>query len=148
MGRLNESRMSATITDEFAATASVSMGLSLHARHGTGVHIGLDSDVTVREPGRPAQRGRIVIVPPDALHTAVCPGPCLSLLYDPELVPELKLSARERRGAFLLDGNPAAKLSAAVTAHRAALTSPEVLRGLSREAQRWLAKDAPRRHPD
>lgn len=150
MQRLNESRMSAVITDVFATSASVSMNLGPHLRHGTGLIIGLDSDVTVAAAGSRPVAGRAIVVPPNLLHTAVCAGPCISLLYDPETASEMAGFAHlsGSGSAFPLSGRGETLVRAAVTAHVSCITSPEVLSGLTCEAHRWLGKDAPRRSPD
>ena len=148
MERLNESRIGAVITDAFAVRASTTTASTPHAQHGGGLLVGLDGDVTVTEPGRASVSGRVVVVPPHQEHAVLSPGPTLGLLYDPELAPHVAGYSRLRGGAFPLEGRLADRLGAALTAHRASLSRPDVLAGLARECSDWLAREAPRREPD
>lgn len=148
MRRLNEAMIGAVVSDAFAVRASLSTTSTLHAQHGTALLLGLDSDVTVTEPGRACVRGRVVLVPPHVPHAVSCPGPTLGFLYDPERAPHLTGHARARGAAFPLDGHLLARFGAALSAHRASLASPEILSGLAREYEAWLAKGAPHHEPD
>jgi AraC-like DNA-binding protein len=147
--RIREQTQGAVLADAFAASATVSVATSVHARHATMVLIGLDADVTVTGARGAAARGRVVIVPPDIVHTAVCPGPNVGLLYDPELAPAIATRALDGRGrTFALGGREAAWLLAAVTSQRAALGCPDVLAGMAHEAAARIAGPAPTREPD
>lgn len=148
MEGLNESRIGAVITEAFAVSVTASTPPALHARHGVRVLVGLDSDVTVAEPGGAQARGRVVMVPPDISHTSACSGPSLELMYDPELLPEAAGYARLRGGVFPLEGRLASHFEEAVDAHRAILSRPDVLDGISRESAARLSKESPRRGPD
>jgi AraC-like DNA-binding protein len=148
MERLNESRIGAVLTDAFAARASTSTAATLHAQHGVGLVVGLDSDVTVTGPDGEGLRGRALIIPPHLPHTVACSGPTLGLLYDPEAMPHVAGYSRERGGAFPLEGRMSTRLAEALAAHRASLSHPAVLEGLTREAAGWLAKESPRRTLD
>lgn len=148
MERLNESRIGAVITDVFAVRAATSTASTLHAPHGVGILVGLDNDVSVIEPGRPHVRGRVVVVPPHLRHAAACPGPTIGLLYDPETAPHVAGYSRLRGGAFALEGRLAARVCAAMAAHRASLSQPEVLDGLGRELATWFANASSRRDRD
>ncbi|QRN95953.1 helix-turn-helix transcriptional regulator [Archangium violaceum] len=148
MDRLNESRIGAVLTDTFAVRASVGTASSLHAQHGVGLLVGLDSDVTVTETDGARVSGRVVVVPPHLPHAASCPGPTLGFLYDPERASHVAVYSRLRGGAFPLEGRLASRFGAAVAAHRASLSRPESLDGLAREYAAWLAKESPRREPD
>jgi AraC-like DNA-binding protein len=147
-GRLNESRTFGVIEDAFAVRFSLETRSSLHAQHGAGIFVGLESDVTVTEPGRASACGRVVAVPPDVPHEAVSPGPTVGLLYDPEALPHIAGYSRQRGGAFPIEGRVAARLLEAVTAHRASLTRGDVLGGLAHESSTWLAQGTPYRAPD
>lgn len=142
MERLNGSRIGGVVTEAFAVRASTSLLSTLHSQHGTILLVGLDSDVTVTEPGRPAVRGRMVVVPPDVPHAASCEGPTLALLHDPEIAAGAAAHARQRGGAFALDGRLAASVGGAVAAHSASLCRPDVLCGLAGESAALLARVA------
>jgi AraC-like DNA-binding protein len=146
--RLNESRTFGVIEDTFAVRFSLRTRSSLHAQHGAGIFVGLETDVIVTEPGRAPVRGRVVAVPPDVPHAAWSPGPTVGLLYDPEGLPHIAELARLRGGAFPVQGREAARLLEAVTAHRASLTRGEVLGGLAHESSTWLARGLPCPAPD
>ncbi|MDY7225655.1 AraC family transcriptional regulator [Hyalangium rubrum] len=148
MERLNESRIGAVLKEAYAVRAATSMVSTPHAQHGVGLLVGLDSDVTVVEPGRAPVRGRVLVVPPQLWHSASCPGPSLGFLYDPQAAPRLADYSRAPGGAFPLEGRLAARLGAAMASHRASLSHPEVLDGLSREAEGWLGKDSSHRELD
>ncbi|WP_437278629.1 helix-turn-helix domain-containing protein [Sorangium sp. So ce375] len=148
MGRLNESRIGAVIADAFAVRASTATRSSLHAEHGAAILVGLEGEVTVTEPGGGVVRGRAVVVPPDVWHAAVSPGPTLGFLYDPEEMPHVAGHARVLGGPSPLEGRLLSRLDAAVAAHRASLSRPDVLDGLARELAAWLAEASPRRAPD
>ncbi|MCY1074989.1 AraC family transcriptional regulator [Archangium sp. miwbw1] len=148
MERSNESRIGAVLTDAFAVRASTATASTPHTQHGVGLLVGLDSDVTVTEPGRASVCGRVVAVPPHLLHAVDSPGPTLGFLYDPELAPHVAGYTSGSRGAFPLEGRLAARLEAALATHRASLSRPEVLDGLARECSDWLAGESPRREPD
>ncbi|WP_437484449.1 helix-turn-helix domain-containing protein [Sorangium sp. So ce1014] len=150
MGRLNETRIGAVIAEAFAVRASTAMASTLHAEHGAAVLVGLESDVTVTvpEPGGAVVRGRVVVVPPDRWHAASSPGPTIGLLVDPEEMPRVASYARLRGGACPLEGRLLARVEAAVAAHRASLSRPEVLDGLAREVAAWLARESPPRALD
>ncbi|WP_437812790.1 helix-turn-helix domain-containing protein [Sorangium sp. So ce1078] len=150
MGGLNETRIGAVIAEAFAVRASTAMASTLHAEHGVAVLVGLESDVTVTEPepGGAVVRGRVVVVPPDRWHAASSPGPTIGLLYDPEEMPHAATYARLRGGACPLEGRLRARVEAAVAAHRASLSRPDVLDGLARELAAWLARESTRRAPD
>src|SRR5271155_1376714 len=97
---LNESRIGGVVADAFAVRASApgsvarETGSSLHAQHGAGLLVGLDDDVIVTLQGEAPVRGRVVAVPPDALHTAQGWGHGIGFLYDPELAPHVAGFAR------------------------------------------------------
>ncbi|WP_437675772.1 helix-turn-helix domain-containing protein [Sorangium sp. So ce131] len=148
MERLNESRIGAVVTEEFAVRASTSTTSTLHAQHGVGILVGLDADVVVTEPGGGCVRGRVVVVPPHLPHEVASPGPTVGLLYDPEMAPDVAAYSRRHGGAFPLEGGLRARLGEAAAAHRASLAHPEVLAGLAREAAAWLGREAPRRGLD
>jgi AraC-like DNA-binding protein len=148
MERLNESRIGAVLTEMFAVRASVGTASSLHAQHGVGLLVGLDSEVTVTGLDGARVSGRVVVVPPHLMHAAACPGPTLGFLYDPERASHVAGYSRLRGGAFPLEGHLAARFEAALAAHRASLARPEVLDGLAREYASWLANEALRREPD
>ncbi|AKJ00989.1 AraC-like DNA-binding protein [Archangium gephyra] len=148
MERLNESRIGAVITEAFAVRASTATESTLHAQHGAALLVGLDGEVTVTEPGRASVRGRVVVVPPHLPHAVASPGPTLGLLYDPELAAHVASYSRGRGGAFPLEGRLAERLGAALTAHRASLSRPDVLAGLAREYADWLSQESPRAEPD
>jgi AraC-like DNA-binding protein len=148
MERLNESRIGAVIADTFAVRASTGTASTLHAAHGVGVMVGLDSDVTVTEPGGARVCGRVVVVPPHLRHAASCPGPTLGFLYDPERMPRVAGYSRGRGGAFRPEDGLAARLAAALVTHRASLSQPEVLSSLAHEAAELLGKEAPHQQPD
>jgi AraC-like DNA-binding protein len=143
MGRLNESRIGAVVTDVHAVRASTSTASTPHAQHGVGILVGLEHDVTVTAPGHAPMRARMLVVPPHQWHAISSPGPTLGFLYDPEAAPRVAGHARARGRAFALEGALAARLGAAITSHRAGLSRPEVLDGLGREVASWLARDAP-----
>jgi len=135
---LNDSRViGGAIEDRYAVRASTSMASTRHAQHGTGVFVGLEGDVSVDAGGRRVV-GRIVVVPPDLVHTAACAGLTLGLLYDPEVEPAIAATARSRGAPFALDGAAAARLAGAAVAHRASLDRLDVLHGLGDEAARGL----------
>ena len=148
MERLNESRIGAVIADAFAVRASTGTASTLHAAHGVGLMVGLDSEVTVTQPGGARASGRVMVVPPHLRHAASCPGPTLGFLYDPEVAPRVAGYSRGRGGAFPLEGRLATRLVEALAAHRAGLAQPEVLAGLASEAAAWLAKESLPREPD
>src|SRR6185437_908725 len=99
MGRLNESRISAALTDTLAAGSSLGMDAGLHAQHYAAVFVGLDADVIVREPDGAVVRGRAVMIAPDVWHSASCAGVAVGLLYDPEAHP--RVAATRGRVAVL-----------------------------------------------
>ncbi len=144
MERLNESRIGAVITEAFAVRASTATEATLHAQHGVALLVALDGEVTVTEPGRTSVRGRVVVVPPHQPHAVASPGPTLGLLYDPELASHVASYSHGRGGAFPLEGRLAARLGAALTAHRASLSRPETLAGLAREYADGLSQESPR----
>jgi AraC-like DNA-binding protein len=148
MERLNESRIGAVLTDAFAVRASASTASTLHAQHGTGLIVGLDSDVTVTGPDGARVHGRAMVIPPHLLHTVTSPGPTVGLLYDPQELPRIADYSRMKGSAFPLEGPLAARLGAALAAHRASLSQPDVLEGFARETATWLSKETPRRAPD
>lgn len=148
MERLNESRIGAVITDAFAVRAATSTASTVHASHGAGIIVGLDSDVTVTSPDGGSVRGRVVMVPPHLRHASTCPGPTIGFLYDPELASHVAGYSRLHGGAFPLEDRLAARLGEAIAANRSSLSQPEVLGGLAREAASWLAKESPHRAPD
>ncbi|SEL73437.1 AraC-type DNA-binding protein [Stigmatella aurantiaca] len=149
MERLNESRIiGAVLTDAFAVRASPSTVSTLHAAHGTSLLVGLDSEVTVQEPGRAPVRGRAVLVPPHQPHAVTGPGTTLGFLYDPERNPRLAGFARQRGGAVALEGPLALRLAGAMAAHRASLATPEVLEGLAHEYAGWIGGETPFRGID
>jgi len=129
MRRLNESRMAAILTEPFGGTFALGSATTLHAQHGTAVLIGLDADVAIG-----AVRGRVLIVPPDTLHAASCPGPIASYMFDPELCPRIAGFAKAG-GTRALD----VRHSGCVLANRGALARPEVLAGVGSELERSLA---------
>jgi len=148
MERLNESRIGALITDAYAVRASTGVASTLHAQHGAAILMGLDSDVTVTEPGGRRVRGRVVVVPPHVWHATSSPGPTLALLYDPQAAPHIADYSRLHGGAFPLESHLARRLEAASVAHGASLSRGEVLDGLARECSTWLARELPFRRPD
>jgi len=148
MGRLNESRIGAVLTEAFAVRASTSTVSTPHAQHGTGILVGLDADVTVTGPGGLCVRGRAIVVPPHLTHAVASPGPTFGFLFDPEAAPHVASFASARGGAFPLEGSLESRLGAALASHRASLSHPEVLAGLARELSAWLGKEAPRRELD
>lgn len=147
MTGLNESRIGAVITDAFAVRASDGTRSTIHAQHGTAVLIGVDSEVVVTAPGQ-RSAGRVVVVPPDWPHEVACPGPTIGLLFDPEAAPRLAGFARAHPGPAALGSALQARITAAVTAHGAALARGDVLDGLARETAAWLAQGSPRRRID
>lgn len=132
--RLNEWRIrarahAAVLADAYAAVASRVMDNALHARHGTTVMVGLESDVCVTT-ARKTMRGRVVLVPPHVEHAASCAGPSISVMYDPQI-------AGWRSG--VLEGKLADRLRDAVVGQRASLNRADVLDGLAREMAPWMA---------
>lgn len=149
MVRLNESRIiGAVVTEAFAVRASMSTVSSLHAQHGAALIAGVDGEVTVTVPGLAPVRGRMVVVAPHLRHAVTCAGPTLGFLYDPELSPHVAGYSRLHGGAFPLEARMAARLGAALDAHRACLGAPQVLEGLAREVAAWLASSPSGRVPD
>jgi AraC-like DNA-binding protein len=139
---LNETRISALLTEHVGATFVYATATSPHAEHGTTALIGLDADVTVVAGDR-VVRGRAVIVPPDVVYAARCPGPTVSALFDPELSPRVAGLARGL-GPSALVGRTGAALAGGVVAHRGALVRPAVLAGLAAETETLLATGAGR----
>jgi AraC-like DNA-binding protein len=148
MERLNESRIAGVITPSFAARASTSTRSTLHAQHGVGIFVGLESDVTITAEDGATVSGRVVVVPPDLPHAAESPGPTLGLLYDPEAAAQVAGFARLRGGAFPLEGRLGARFREAACSHSASWFNTQVLDGLAREPMAWLAGEAPRRDLD
>jgi AraC-like DNA-binding protein len=136
VGRLNETRIGAVLAPAYGVRASHATASTAHAQHGAAVFVGLDHDVTVVVPtGRPVT-GRVVAVPADLVHAARSPGVTLGVLVDPEAMPRVAAAIGDRRAAQVVGGRSAARLHAAVTTHRAALTDPDVLTGLAAEVAR------------
>jgi AraC-like DNA-binding protein len=141
MGRLNESRISAALTDTLAAGSSLGMDAGLHAQHYAAVFVGVDAHVIVREPDGAVVRGRAIMIAPGVRHSASCAGVAVGLLYDPEALPRVAVAARARGRVAALDG----RFVEAAAAHRAALDRPDVLVGLARELAEPLAAGATNR---
>jgi AraC-like DNA-binding protein len=153
MGRFHDSRIrararAAVLAEGFAASASASLAWTPHAPHGATIYAGLDSEVTVGEPGGAPVRGRVVVVPPDRQHAATCPGPAVALLFDPENASSVATYARARGSAFPLEARERDHLAAALMPLRAGLSQADVLDGIAREAGTRLAAQAPGRDPD
>jgi AraC-like DNA-binding protein len=138
MTRLNETRISALLTEPFGGTFLRSAAASRHVEHGTSLLVGLDGDVAVYGDDGTA-RGRAVMVQPDVPYAARCPGPIVSYVFDPELCPRVAGVARAHGRPRALDGAAASHVVGAVLAHRAELARPDVLFGVGDEAQRALA---------
>jgi AraC-like DNA-binding protein len=143
MARLNETRISALLTEPFGGTFMRSAATSRHAAHGAGVLVGLDCDVTVRGDDS-AVRGRAVLVPSDVSYAARCPGPVVWYVFDPELCPRIAAVARAHGRPRVLDGAVASHVVGAVHAHRADLSRSAVLAGVGGEAQRALGNGTTR----
>ncbi len=137
MARLNETRISAVLTEPFGGTFMRSAATTRHAEHGASVLVGLDCGIEVYGEGS-AVRGRAVLVPPDVPYAARCPGPVVTYAFDPELCPSVAAVARAHGRPRVLDGAAAGHVVGAVLAHRAELSRPEVLTGIGVEAQRVL----------
>ena len=137
MARLNETRISALLTEPLGATFSRSAAASRHTEHGASVLVGLDADVAVHGDDR-VVRGRAVIVPPDVPHAAHCSGPVVAFAFDPELCPRVAGAARAA-GLQALAGAAGARVVGAVVAHRARLARPDVLAGVGHEIGGALA---------
>lgn len=141
MARLNETRTGALLTELVGATFVRDTATSRHAEHGTTVLVGVDADVTVVTCDR-VVRGRAVMIPPDVVYAARCPGPTVSTVLDPELVPRAAGLARAAGGPAEVDGRTGARLAGAVVAHRAALSRPAVLGAVAAEIGAMLATGA------
>jgi hypothetical protein len=102
MTRLNETRISAVLTERIGGTFSRTAAAAYHVEHGACVLVGLDAHVEVRSDDR-AVSGRAVLVPPDVPFATCCPGPVVSYTIDPELCPRLAGAARAT-GLRALDG--------------------------------------------
>jgi len=135
MDRLNESRIAAVLTEPFGGWFAYRAATTLHALHGTAVLVGLDADIVIG-----AVRGRVLIVPPHTPHSASCPGPMASYVFDPELCPRIAGFAKAG-GTRALD----VRHAGGVLAHRGALARPEVLAGIGSELERSLATGEPQR---
>jgi AraC-like DNA-binding protein len=143
MGRLNETRISALLTEPFGGTFMQSAAATRHTEHGASVLVGIDCDVAVHgDEG--AACGRAILVPPDVPYAARCPGPVALYAFDPELCPRVAGLARAHGRPRVLDGAAATHVIGAVLSHRAALSRPDVLAGVGGEAQRALASGTPR----
>jgi AraC-like DNA-binding protein len=138
MARLNETRISALLTEPFGGTFSCSAAASRHAEHGVSVLIGVDADVGVSGDAG-GVRARAVIVPADVAYAASCPGPVVTYTFDPEMCPGIAGRARVAAGLHAVDGALGAQVAGAVVAHRARLASPDVLAGVGEEIRRVLA---------
>jgi AraC-like DNA-binding protein len=136
MERLNKPGMAAAFLNaSFGSTFAYRSATTLSAVHGTIVLIGLDTDVVVG-----GVRGRVLIVPPDTLHSACCPGPTVGYMFDPERCPRIAGFAKAG-GTRALD----VRYAGAVLANRGALTRPDVLAGVGSELERLLATGEPQR---
>lgn len=143
MARLNETRISALLTEPFGGTFMRSAATTPHAEHGASVLVGLDGGVEVYGDDS-AVRGRAVLVPPDVPYAARCPGPVVTYTFDPELCSRVAAVARAHGRPRVLDGAAAARVVGAVLAHRTELFRPEVLAGIGVEVQRVLANGTTR----
>lgn len=142
MDRLNESRIGAVVAEAFAVRASTSSVSTLHAQHGAGLFVALESEVTVAAPGSAPVSGRVVLVPPDRPHAARCDGPLLGFVFDPELLPGVAGPACAPGEVRVIPAGLATRMNDAARAHGASLSRPDVLAGLARELAAWLANDA------
>lgn len=141
MARLNETRISAVLTERIGGAFTRTAATSRHTEHGTLVIVGLDADVAVAGDAA-AVRGRAVIVPPDVAHAARCPGPVVTFNFDPELGPALAAVARRLGGPCALDGGAAARVVGAVIAERTRLACAERLVAVGDEIGRALTGGA------
>jgi AraC-like DNA-binding protein len=139
MARLNETRISALLTEPLGGTFLRAAAASRHAEHGTSLLVGLEADVAVTGDDG-AVRARAVLVPPDVAYAARCPGPVASYVFDPELCPQIAGLARARGRAHVVDGAAGASIVGAVVAHRAELLRPDVLAGVGTEAGSALGR--------
>jgi AraC-like DNA-binding protein len=140
MRRLNETRISALLTEAFGGTFSCTAAAGRHAEHGTSLLVGIDADLVVRCDAR-ALRGRAIVVPPHVPYAASCPGPVVTYTFDPELAPGAAAAARAA-GAHVLGGITGRYLVGAAVAHRADLARYDALNGVGEEALRALASRA------
>lgn len=138
-GVLNEARVA--FAGAWATRFAPAMTSRWHAQHAAALLVGLDVDVSVETPEGTLQ-GRALLVAPDRLHRARCPGPSLAVLFDPEAI-----GARGRWpvGAARLEGEPGQRLGEALRAHRAVLDRPDVGLGLAAEFARSLCLGSPPR---
>jgi AraC-like DNA-binding protein len=144
MKRLNESRIVGVIEDAFAVRASTGTTSTLHAQHGAGIFVNLESDVVVTDPTGAQIRGRVVVLPPHLVHSLVSPGASLGLLYDPEEMPHMGAHAGLRGGAYVPDAALTARILDMAVAHRACLFEPGVLSGLAAEVASLFPRDRAR----
>jgi AraC-like DNA-binding protein len=149
-----------------ACGASLAHGLrcELHAQHGLVLLVGLEADVEVSDPCGRAVCGRVVAVPPDAVHRYASEGPMVGFLFDHHALPPAATFARlaqgrggARRGRaakgspqaapWVVDGAVAAASRGAIHAHRAELERDQVLQGIAGEVLAALGDGMPPR-PD
>src|ERR1041384_2683763 len=128
MERLNKSRIAAFINASFGSTFAYRSATTPYTMHATIVLIGLEADVIVD-----GVRGRVLIVPPDTLHSECSPGAVVGFAFDPERCSRISGFARAG-GTRALD----VRYAGAVLANRATLACPNVLAGVGSELERLL----------
>ena len=130
MPRLNDSRIGGFIGRGMAVRAATSMASSWHTQHAAAILFSLDGEVTVTTAAG-ALRARAVVLPPNVEHAAICPGPTLGFLFDPQAYPHV--AGFTRRHAGPLDATTTRRLSEMASSQRADLAEIEVLAGIAVE---------------
>jgi len=133
---------------DFLASASAPLVSSMHSHHATAIYIPVDGIVTVIDFERNSLQGTVVIVPPDRPHSVSCSEGLVSLLYDPEVAPEIASYARALDCASLISGRLARRFRGLVHSSRSSFSEAGILDGIGSEARSWFADLAKPRLPD
>ncbi|WP_158501529.1 helix-turn-helix transcriptional regulator [Vitiosangium sp. GDMCC 1.1324] len=124
-----------TISHARATRFSFDLDTTLHQSHAIKLIVGLDADVSVREPSGLQVCAPVVVIPSDIASCVVSRGPVISVLLDPEHNREPNASTRALGGTVPIELATARRLRDLAWSTRCYLESPRHLDALGEELQ-------------